>query len=313
MTATLAPDAVRDWRPSWPCDPYSIARVHRRGAADPTFQRTPDGAIWRTCRTPEGPVTGYIVRRRSPGEHGTVLFTAWGPGAAWWCEHGPRLLGAKDDVSGFEPRDRQVLRCWVRDPHWRISVSGLVLEALVAAALEQKVTGREAWTGWRRLLRRWGDPAPGPGGNRGMRVLPAPEALARIPSWEWLRCHIDGARSAVVVRAAQRAAALERTLTLPGSAVEPALRSLPGVGEWTAAEVRQRAHGDPDAVSFGDFHIPRHVTYALTGEEGTDEDLRSLLEDDRPHRYRIQHIVTTRMRGPERHGPRMPLRTHLPS
>jgi 3-methyladenine DNA glycosylase/8-oxoguanine DNA glycosylase len=312
VTDTSVPDAVREWRPSWPCDPYAVTRVPRRGGGDPTFDRTSDGTIWRACRTPDGPVTGQIVRRRTPGEHGTIVLTAWGPGAAWWCEYGPRFLGADDDVSCFEPRDRHVTRCWARDPHWRISRSGLVLEALAAAALEQKVTGREAWSGWRTLVRRWGEPAPGPGADRGLRLLPAPDVLARIPSWEWLRCHVDAARSAVVVLAAQRAAALERTLSLPGPEAEAALRSLPGVGEWTAAEVRQRAHGDPDAVSFGDFHIARHVTYALTGEEGTDDDLRTLLEDDRPHRYRIQHIVTTRMRGPERRGPRMPLRTHLP-
>jgi 3-methyladenine DNA glycosylase/8-oxoguanine DNA glycosylase len=287
--------------------------VHRRGAGDPTFQRAPDGTIWRACRTPDGPVTARILHRPSDGKFGTVLFEAWGPGATWWCANGPDFLGASDEVSGFVPSNPDVARSWSRDPHWRISRSHLVLEALVAAAVEQKVTGREARSGWRALLRRFGEPAPGPGAACGMRVLPAPERLAAIPSWEWLRCHIDGARSAVIVRAAQRATALERTLRLPSAAADTALCSLPGVGAWTSAEVRQRAHGDPDAVSFGDYHIAGHVTYALTGAKGDDDDLRELLEPDRPHRYRIQHIVTTRMRGPERRGPRMALRSHLPA
>jgi 3-methyladenine DNA glycosylase/8-oxoguanine DNA glycosylase len=145
-----------------------------------------------------------------------------------------------------------------------------------------------------------------------MRCLPAPRDLVRIPSWEWLRCSIDGARSATIVRAAAAAAALERTVGLPMHEVERRLCSLPGVGIWTAAEVRQRAHGDGDAVSFGDYHVARHVGWALTGQEITDSELESLLRPDRPHRYRIQHIVTTRLPSRPRHGPRMAPRQHLP-
>jgi hypothetical protein len=37
-----------------------------------------------------------------------------------------------------------------------------------------------------------------------------------------------------------------------------------------------------------------------------------LLEPDRPHRYRVQHIVTTRLPGRPRRGPRMAPRRHLP-
>ncbi len=303
---------MRRWLPDWPCDPYAISSIHRRGAGDPAFQRASDGSIWRSCRTPGGPVAARIIRRRGVGGFGEVLVEAWGPGADWWCETAPGFLGADDDVDGFRPADPRVAALWRANPHWRISRTGLVLEALVAAALEQKVTGGEAWRGWGLLLRRHGESAPGPAAARGMKVLPAPAVLALIPSWEWLRCQIDGARSGVVVRAARRARALERTLSLPPERVEPALRSLPGVGEWTAAEVRQRAHGDPDAVSFGDYHIASHVGFALTGTPYDDEQLRAALEPDRPHRYRVQHLVTARMNGLPRRGPRMPMRTHLP-
>jgi 3-methyladenine DNA glycosylase/8-oxoguanine DNA glycosylase len=222
------------------------------------------------------------------------------------------MLGEHDDVTTFAPADPLVRAAWERNPHWRVTRTGLVLEALVPAAIEQKVTGREAWTGWRRLLARFGRPAPGPGSDRGMRTLPPPSALAVIPSWEWLRCHIDGARSKTIVRAARVADSLERTVGMPADVVERRLRSIPGVGVWTAAEVRQRAHGDADAVSFGDYHIARHVGWALTGAEIDDERLAELLEPDRPHRYRVQHAVTTRLPGRPRRGPRMPPRRHLP-
>ena len=56
MPAPAAP-LVRVWRPDWPCPVGAILSTHRRGAGDPTFRRTSDGAIWRGIRTPEGTTT----------------------------------------------------------------------------------------------------------------------------------------------------------------------------------------------------------------------------------------------------------------
>jgi 3-methyladenine DNA glycosylase/8-oxoguanine DNA glycosylase len=300
---------VRQWRPTWPCEPYDVLRVLRRGAGDPAFQRDADGTIWRASTTPEGVVTLRIHGRRLWGQ---VDLEAWGPGAEWALDRAPALLGADDDVSDFRPIDPRVRAAWQRSPHWRITRTGQVFEALVPAVVEQKVTGQEAWLGWRLLLRRFGIPAPGPGEQRRMRALPAAAELAMVPSWEWLRCHIDGKRSDTIVRAARVAAALERTVDLPADQVDPRLRSLPGIGVWTSAEIRQRAHGHPDAVSFGDYHVAAQMGFALTGRPVDDAQLAELLEPERPHRYRIQHVVTTRMPAAPRRGPRMPPRTHLP-
>lgn len=259
--------------------------------------------------TPFGATT--LCMRADPTA-GEIRMTAWGDGAAWMLHQAPAMLGAADDLSDFSASHPTVRAAWRRNPHWRVPQTGLVLEALVAAVIEQKVTGHEAWRGWRLLLTRFGVPAPGPGAGKGMRCLPTPHDLARIPSWAWLRCSIDGARSATIVRAAQVAAGLERTIGLPPREVERRLCSLPGVGTWTAAEVRQRAHGDADAVSFGDYHVARHVGWVLRGVEMTDAELEAVLQPDRPHRYRIQHIITTRLPGRPRHGPRMAPRQHLP-
>jgi len=89
------------------------------------------------------------------------------------------------------------------------------------------------------------------------------------------------------------------------------LRSIAGIGVWTSAEVRFRAHGDADAVSFGDYHIPNEIGHALLGHDLDDAHLAELLEPYRPHRYRVQALLGTR-RWRERHGPRMAPRTHLP-
>ena len=76
-----------------------------------------------------------------------------------------------------------------------------MLEALVAAAIEQKVTGKEAFAGYRTLVRRHGEAAPGPGHELGMIVPPDAASWARIPSWEWLRASVDSARSDTIMRA----------------------------------------------------------------------------------------------------------------
>jgi 3-methyladenine DNA glycosylase/8-oxoguanine DNA glycosylase len=94
--------------------------------------------------------------------------------------------------------------------------------------------------------------------------------------------------------------------------VDRLLRSLPGIGVWTSAETRSRAHGDADAVSFGDYHIAKNVGYALTGEAVDDDGLAELLEPYRPHRYRVQRLVELARAGRPRRGARMAPRTHLP-
>ena len=105
--------------------------------------------------------------------------------------------------------------------------------------------------------------------------------------------------------AARRAAALERTLALPADRVEAALRALPGVGAWTAAEVRQRAYGDPDAVSVGDFHVPGQVVFALTGAtDGDDARMLELLEPWAGHRYRVVRMIELAGVTRPRRGPR---------
>ncbi len=282
----------------------------RRGATDPAFQRDPDGTLWRAACTPEGPTT---VRIQSRPALSTVELAAWGSGADWMLDHAPAMLGAADaSADSFVPTHLRVRALWLRHPHWRVPRTSLVMEALLGAVLEQKVTGQEAWLGWKRLLTRFGSPAPGPGAERRMRCPPSAEVLTRIPSWEWLRCHIDAARSQTIVHAARLAPALERTLALAADEVEARLTSLPGVGVWTAAEIRQRAHGDCDAVSFGDYHVAHHIGWALTGNEMSDSQLEELLAPYRPHRYRVQYLVTSHLPARPRRSPRMPPRRHLP-
>jgi 3-methyladenine DNA glycosylase/8-oxoguanine DNA glycosylase len=283
--------------------------ILRKGSADPTFRTDPDGTVWRGIGTPDGPAT---LRLRARPDLGEVHAEAWGDGATWALDSVPAMLGADDDVAGFDPTHPVLADIHRRRPHWRVTTTGRVMEALLPAIIEQKVTGQEALGGFRKLVHRFGRRGPGAGVERGVWVQPPAETVRMIPSWEWLRVGIDPARSRAAVRAAQVAGSLERTVGLPVTEVDRRLRSLPGVGVWTSAEVRFRAHGDADAVSFGDYHIAKNVGWALTGEEVDDDGLAELLEQYRPHRYRVQRLIELGGLSRPRRGPRMAPRRHLP-
>ncbi len=265
----------------------------------------PLAGVWRTARTAEGPGTQHLWV--DPAD-GAVHAEGWGPGADWLQATLPDLLGASDTTfDGFEPAHPVVRDAWRRHQGWRVPRTGLVWEALVPTVLEQKVTGGEARDAWRTLVRTLGEPAPGPVDARppGLYVVPEPAVWAQVPSWDWHRAGVGPERSRTIVGAARRAAALERTLALPLEQVEKALRVLPGVGVWTAAEVRQRAFGDPDAVSVGDFHLAGQVIFALTGEmEGDDARMLELLEPWGGHRYRVVRMIELSGISKPRRGPR---------
>ena len=114
------------------------------------------------------------------------------------------------------------------------------------------------------------------------------------------------------MRSARVAESLQRVAALPGPEAERRLRTVAGIGVWTAAEVRSRALGDADAVSFGDYHVARNIGWALIGRDVDDAGMAELLEPYAGHRYRVQRLLELAGYGHPRHGPRMAPRTHLP-
>lgn len=299
--------AQRTVRPGYAVGLASMLRPLRRGPGDPTYKILGDDH-WRAIRTPQGPAT---LRLRQRGAE--VESEAWGEGAEWALESVPGLLGADDEPGEFHTDDPLIATLLERFEVPRFGRTGLVMEALVPSIIEQKVTSTEAFRGFGNLVRRFGEVAPGPGADHGLRLQPSPQTLRTVPSWDWLRLPVDPARSKAVLQAARVAAAVERTAGLPGGEVERRLTTIPGIGEWTVAEVRQRALGDPDAVSFGDYHIAKDMGWALTNQAWTDDQLRDYLEQFRPHRARVVALVYRGAGKRPRRGPRMSPRPHLPS
>ncbi len=275
----------------------------RRGPRDPCFQLAADGAIWRTALLTAGAVTARVSRAAPHAVH----CTAWGDGAEEFVEAIPAMLGAQDDASDFAPLDPMIAAAHRRVPHLRLGRTDRVLEALIPAVLEQRVPGADAFRAWRLLVTKYGTPAPGPAPAR-MRVPPSPEVWRGIPSWEFHRANVDPRRARTVVICAQRASSLERLSSWPATQARDALTSLPGVGVWTAAETAQRAFGDADALSIGDYHIPKMIGWTLIGRPVDDAAMIELLEPLRPHRHRVVRLLEASGIAYEpRRGARLPV------
>lgn len=295
----------RRWDPEGPYDLLGSLHVLRRGPYDPTC-RVVDGAVWRTMRTPAGPVTLRIAARGGgPGTR--VEAEAWGTGAEWSLDRLPALLGADDDPGAFVAHHDLLREAHRRNPGLRLVRTGLVMESLIPSVLEQKVTAEEAHRAWRRLVRRFGQPAPGP--REDLHVLPAPRSWALIPSWEWHRAGVDSKRSATILRAVQRWSRMEEAARMDLDAAVARLCAIPGIGPWTAAETLQRSNGAADALTVGDLHLPGIVGYALTGRRGCDDD--GMLELLAPYaaqgqRHRAARLLLTTGRIPPRRVPKMP-------
>lgn len=303
MTAASRVSLRRELHLQSPINVALTLSMLRKGQGDPTTRR--DGSdLWRTSRMASGPVT-YVLRQP---EQTHVRAEAWGPGAAELLDGLPGLVGAEDDPSGFRPQHPILADAFRRFPGLRIPRTGRLLEALIAAVIEQRVVGLDAFAAWRRLHVRFGEPAPGPA-PAGMRVFPTAEQWAAIPSWDWHRAGVDPQRARAAQACARVGAQVGRLATRHGddhAAIYAGLRSIPGVGVWTAAEVGSRALGDADAVPFGDYHVGKDVGAALVGRPLDDAELAEALEPWRPHRFRVVQLI--RLSPPatrERRGPRM--------
>ncbi|WTR19201.1 DNA-3-methyladenine glycosylase 2 family protein [Streptomyces sp. NBC_00138] len=271
----------------------------RRGGGDPAFRITPDGTVWRASRTPEGPGTLRIT-----GSPAAIEAHAWGPGAQWLLDTLPGLLGADDDPSAFVPRHRVVHQAHRRNPGLRLTRTGLVLESLIPSVLEQRVTTGEAYRAWKLLLARHGEPAPGPADR--MRVMPDARGWALVPSWDWHWAGVDDKRASTVLRAVRVGSRIDALAGLDAARAAARLRTVRGIGPWTAAETLQRSHGAADEVTVGDLHLPHHIGYALTGERRSDDEtMLRLLEPYAGQRHRAARLILLGSPTPPRHGPRL--------
>jgi 3-methyladenine DNA glycosylase/8-oxoguanine DNA glycosylase len=292
-----------------PFDLVGTLRPLARGSHDPTIRLGP-GVAWLALRTTAGAVTVHL---RHDGDD--VVADTWGPGADATLERVPALLGIGPGfASTADLRDAPhpvVADLARRRPGLRIPATGALLDALIPAILEQKVTGTEARRAWCGLIRAHGEPAPvadGPVATPAatMRLRPDATTLARLPAYAYHPFGVEGRRATTIRRVASRADWLQAAVALPLPEARARLGSIPGIGPWTVAEVAVRALGDPDAVSIGDFHLPNLVAWALAREPRADDErmLRLLAPFEGRRALVVRLLEASGIRAP-RYGPRL--------
>ncbi|MEU4599067.1 DNA-3-methyladenine glycosylase 2 family protein [Nocardia sp. GTS18] len=304
---TLNPDLAglsRTVRSSRPFDVGLTVAPLRRGMGDPCHRTDPDGSHWHASRLPSGPVTYRLTQDGRDGVHAR----AWGPGAEEFLSGLDRMLCLEENVEDFAPEHPKLVEAHRRVPGLRMLRTGLVLESLIPAILEQKVHTKSSFAAYRTLVREFGTKAPGPGD---LMIAPDADTWRRIPSWKFHRANVGPQRAQTIVRAARVADAIERTARLDPREAATRLRSIPGIGVWTVAETAQRAFGDADALSVGDYHLAATVGWSLLGRPIDDDAMVAYLEPLRPHRYRaVRLLMLSGQAHKPKFGPRTPITDH---
>ncbi|MFD6106641.1 DNA-3-methyladenine glycosylase family protein [Nocardia salmonicida] len=296
----------RTVRSSRPFDVGITVSPLRRGVGDPCHHVGPDGSHWHASRLPTGVVT---YRLTQDGRDGATA-RAWGPGAEEFLAGLDRMLCLEENLDDFTPDHPKLVEAHRTVPGLRMLKTGLVIESLIPAVLEQKVHTKSSFAAWRTLVREFGTKAPGPAPT-GLMVAPDADTWRLIPSWKYHRANVGPQRAQTIVRAAGVADSIERTAALDPVEAARRLRSLPGIGVWTVAETAQRAFGDADALSVGDYHLAAVVGWSLLGHPIDDDAMVEYLRPLQPHRYRAVRLLGLSGQAREpKFGPRDPLTDH---
>ena len=266
------------------------------GPTDRAMQLGP-GRAARAMRLASGAATVEITWRAN-----AVAARAWGDGASEALDLVPGLVGELDDAPPLVAHHAIVGELARRSPGLRLTRGAPVIEMLINAIIGQKVTGLEARRSQRMVLTRFGERAPGP---LGLTLPPSPETLARAPYWAFHPLGLERRRADAIRAAAAIAPRLEAIRAMSADDARRRLESVPGVGPWTAAETMRLALGDPDAVSVGDYNLPRQVCWVLAGErDGDDPRMLELLEPYAGQRARVVLLIERSGLRPARRAPR---------
>lgn len=133
---------------------------------DPTVKLVP-GRFERATATPDGPAAMTVEWPRQPqavGDSSTATaecaeVTASGDGAACLLARAPRLLGAQDDVTGFNPAHARLRELWRRHRGARMTATATLWHDLAWTIVQQRVHRLDAAAQWRRLVLTYGTPA----------------------------------------------------------------------------------------------------------------------------------------------------------
>ncbi|MBN1239232.1 MAG: DNA-3-methyladenine glycosylase 2 [Gammaproteobacteria bacterium] len=172
-----------------------------------------------------------------------------------------------------------------RNPGLRVPGAFDGFEVAVRAILGQQVSVAGARTLAGRFAAAFGTPVETPFSSLTV-LFPEPDRIARLAPEDVARLGLPGARGRSVVMLAQ---ALDQGLELlPNADIDATLvrlRSLPGIGEWTAQYIAMRALAWPDAFPHTDLGVMRAL------RERSPKPVLAAGEAWRPWRaYAVMHL-----------------------
>ena len=169
-------------------------------------------------------------------------------------------------------QDPMLARFIAAAPGLRVPGCFDTFELAVRAVLGQQVSVAGASTIAGRLVKRFGDPISAPF-EQITHLFPRAETLAAATVDDVAPLGMPGKRAQTIIGLARFAS--EGGLDVkPGATLQQAisqLRSVPGIGEWTAQYVAMRALRFPDAFPAGDLGLQKA---AALGEPQKDETVR---------------------------------------
>ena len=249
---------------------------------------------WETVgvrvRQDGGGVTAVVVSPSAPGADLIAAVRA----------QVERILSLDVDGSGFPAvgeRDPVVGRLQRSYPGLRPVGFWSPYEAAAWTIIGHRIRIRQAASIKARMAAELGEPVTF--GDRLVHAFPSPQRLASLESFpglagrkpEWLRsvamAALNGQLDAARLRGLPRETALKD------------LKTLPGIGDFSAGLILLRGAGDPDAVA---YHEPRLAlavrdAYGLPGPT-TPEQLTEISENWRPYRTWVTLLLRTQQEVP---------------
>lgn len=206
---------------------------------------------------------------------------------AYLHEHAVRTLGLVADPSRFEARVSalpEMAPLLEGQRGLRVPLIADPFDALVWAITGQQITLGLAFLLRRRLIARTSAEV-----GDGLYAPPAAPAIARLEPDDLVALGFSRAKASYLIGAAR--AVVDGTLPLrdlsrsPATRIERTLRSIRGIGPWSAQYVLMRSYGFQDCVPVGDVGLTASLQrfFALAARPGKDETL-ALMRRFSPYR-----------------------------
>jgi AraC family transcriptional regulator of adaptative response / DNA-3-methyladenine glycosylase II len=239
--------------------------------AAPALERVGAAGLVRAVRLDGRPVVLEIRPRPAPAAARwlDVEATCGGPPASAQVLRRlvRRMLDLDTDLAPFlalAAGDPLLAPLVARHPGLRMPQLPDPFEGAVRAIVGQQVSVAGARTVVDRLIRQFGDPAPG---DHDLLAFPAAAAVAAAPLERLTALGLTRAKALalIAVAAASHDGSLdwdELRACSPESA-QAALVALPGIGPWTASYIRMRALGDRDAFPASDLGVIKALARLL--------------------------------------------------